>query len=61
MYEAYMINRYSGIVEWEEVEWGPKSLQGLKLFVKYEDLELHLWNFGWIPMDDIGTNNGILE
>jgi hypothetical protein len=37
-----MYNRYSGIIKRKEIYCGPQSPQGLELFVKYEDMELHL-------------------
>ena len=42
MYETCMDYGYSGIVKWKKVYCGPQSPQGLELFIKYEDMELHL-------------------
>jgi hypothetical protein len=42
MNEASMDNRHPRTIEWAEVDWRPLSPQGLEIFVKYEDVELHL-------------------
>ena len=42
MNETCMDNGHSRIVELKEVDWSALSPQGLKLFIKYEDMELHL-------------------
>ena len=42
MHEAYMDNRHPRIIEWNEVDRGLPSPQGLEIFFKYEGMEFHL-------------------
>lgn len=42
MNKTCMNNEYSGIINWTKVYWGSWPPQGLELFIKYKDMELHL-------------------
>ena len=41
-----MDDGYPCIIKWLKVDRGPQSPYGLQLFIKYEDMELHLGNLG---------------
>ena len=41
-----MDDGYPCIIKWLEVDRSPQSPNGLQLFIKYEDKELHLRNLG---------------